>query len=85
MTAVTSQDTILEQRAAKICGFDLSVISPEAYLLAKTAIIDTLGVTIAGASEPCTTLFLATPGVATAAGNCSVLGTSRQTLSLIHI
>ncbi len=82
MTAVTSQDTILEQMAAKICGFDLSAISPEAYRLAKTAIIDTLGVTIAGASEPCTTLLLATPGVATAAGTCSILGTNRQTTAL---
>ena len=82
MTAVTSQDSILEQMAAKICGFDLSAISPEAYRLAKTAIIDTLGVTIAGASEPCTTLLLETPGVASAPGACSILGTSRQTSAL---
>lgn len=82
MTAAPSQDTILEQMAAKICGFDLSAISPEAYRLAKTAIIDTLGVTIAGASEPCTTLLLETPGVATAPGTCSILGTRRQTSAL---
>lgn len=82
MTAVTSQDSILEQMAAKICGFDLSAISPEAYRLAKTAIIDTLGVTIAGVSEPCTTLLLDTPGVASAPGTCSILGTRLQTSAL---
>jgi 2-methylcitrate dehydratase PrpD len=82
MTAVTSQDTILEQMAARICDFDLNAISPEAYRLAKTAIIDTLGVTIAGVSEPCTTLLLDTSGVATAPGTCSIFGTSRQTSAL---
>ncbi len=82
MTAATSQDSILEQIAAKICGFDLSAISPEAYRLAKTAIIDTLGVTIAGVSEPCTTLLLDTPGVASAPGTCSILGTRLQTSAL---
>lgn len=82
MTAATSQDTLLGQIAARICDFDLTAISPEAYRLAKTAIIDTLGVTIAGVSEPCTTLLLATPGVATASGTCSIFGTSRQTSAL---
>lgn len=82
MTAVFTQDTILEQLATRICDFDLNAISPEAYRLAKTAIIDTLGVTIAGVSEPCTTLLLDTPGVATAPGTCSIFGTSRQTSAL---
>jgi len=82
MTAASSQDTILEQLVARICDFDLNAISPEAFRLAKTAIIDTLGVTIAGASEPCTTLLLDTPGVATAPGTCSIFGTSRQTSAL---
>jgi 2-methylcitrate dehydratase PrpD len=82
MTAASPRDTILEQIATRICDFDLNAISPEAYRLAKTAIIDTLGVTIAGASEPCTTLLLATPGVATAPGTCSIVGTSRQTSAL---
>lgn len=82
MTAAPSQDTILEQIAARICDFNLYAISPEAYRLAKTAIIDTLGVTIAGVTEPCTTLLLDTPGVATAPGTCSIFGTSRQTSAL---
>lgn len=82
MTAAPSRDTILEQMATRICDFDLTAISPEAYRLAKTAIIDTLGVTIAGASEPCTTLLLDTPGVATAPGTSSIFGTSRQTSAL---
>lgn len=77
-----SQQTVLEQLADKICDFDLQAIPPEAYRLARTAIIDTLGVTIAGASEPCTTLLLNTPGVATAPGQCSLLGMRRQTSAL---
>lgn len=79
---VGSQQTVLEQIAARICGFDLAAISPEAYRLARTAIIDTLGVTIAGATETCTTLLLDTPGVATAPGDCSLFGLGRQTCAL---
>lgn len=82
MTAVDPQDTVLEKIADRICEFDLSAISPEAFRLAKTAIIDTLGVTIAGAHEPCTTLLLETPGVASAAGTCSIFGTLRKTSAL---
>lgn len=77
-----SQQTILEQLAHRIFSFDVAAIPPEAYRLAKTAIIDTLGVTIAGASEPCTALLLKTPGVATAPGECSLFGLKHQTSAL---
>ena len=77
-----SQQTILEQLADRIFCFDLKGIPPEAYRLAKIATIDTLGVTIAGASEPCTALLLKTPGVATAPGECSLFGLKHQTSAL---
>jgi 2-methylcitrate dehydratase PrpD len=68
--------------AGKIFDFDLAAITPQAYRLARTAIIDTLGVTIAGAAEPCTQLLLKTPGVATAPGDCSLFGLNHQTCAL---
>lgn len=82
MTTALHPDSILERIADKICAFDMRAIGPDAYRLARTAIIDTLGVTLAGASEPCTTLLLDTPGIATAPGNCSIFGLNRQTSAL---
>jgi len=38
-----SQQTVLEQLADKICGFDLQAIPPEAYRLARTAIMTRWG------------------------------------------
>ena len=66
MSSAQTQPTVLEKIAIRICAFDLNDIPPEAYRLARTAIIDTLGVAIAGSAEPCTQLLLKTPGVATA-------------------
>jgi 2-methylcitrate dehydratase PrpD len=51
-------------------------------MLSRTAIIDTLGVTIAGAIEPCTTNLLRTPGVASAPGICTIFGTAQKTSAL---
>lgn len=77
-----SQPSILEQLADRIFSFDVTGIPPQAYRLAKTAMIDTLGVTIAGAGEPCTTILLKTPGVAAAPGICSLFGLKHQTSAL---
>ena len=82
MSAVHAKDTVLEKIASKIFDFDLAAITPQAYRLARTAIIDTLGVTIAGAGEPCTQRLLHTPGVATAPGDCSLFGLNRKTSAL---
>lgn len=82
MSKTVSPHSLLERVAVNITEFDLAAIPPEAYRLARTAIIDTLGVTIAGASESCTTLLLKTPGIATAPGECSIFGMSRQTSAL---
>jgi 2-methylcitrate dehydratase PrpD len=82
MSAAQTQPTVLEKIAVRICDFDVSAIPPEAYRLARTAIIDTLGVAIAGSAEPCTQLLLKTPGVATAPGNCSLFGFTYKTSAL---
>lgn len=74
--------TVLEQIAERIVSFDLKAITPQAIMLSRTAIIDTLGVTLAGAIEPCTTNLLRTPGVASAPGVCTIFGTAQKTSAL---
>ena len=70
------------QLAQKICGFGQAQMTPKALKAARTAIIDTIGVTLAGSVEPCTRILLDTPGVADAPGNASVFGTNRKTSAL---
>ena len=82
MTQSNAPQTILEQIAERIVSFDLKAITPQAIMLSRTAIIDTLGVTLAGAIEPCTTNLLRTPGVASAPGICTIFGTSQKTSAL---
>lgn len=74
--------TVLEQIAERIVSFDLKAITPQAIMLSRTAIIDTIGVTLAGAIEPCTTNLLRTPGVASAPGVCTIFGTAQKTSAL---
>ncbi len=82
MNQPNATQTVLEQIAERIVSFDLSAITPQAIMLSRTAIIDTLGVTIAGAIEPCTTNLLRTPGVASAPGICTIFGTAQKTSAL---
>ena len=82
MTQSNAPQTILEQIAERIVSFDLEAITPQAVMLSRTAIIDTLGVTLAGAIEPCTTNLLRTPGVASAPGICTIFGTAQKTSAL---
>jgi len=82
MNQPNASQTVLEQIAERIVSFDLSAITPQAIMLSRTAIIDTLGVTIAGAIEPCTTNLLRTPGVASAPGICTIFGTAQKTSAL---
>ena len=72
----------LERLATLVCSFDTSKITAEAINLARIAIIDTIGVTLAGVLEPCSTNLLRTPGVATAPGICTIIGTSKKTSAL---
>jgi 2-methylcitrate dehydratase PrpD len=82
MNQPNATQTVLEQFAERIVSFDLSAITPQAIMLSRTAIIDTLGVTLAGAIEPCTTNLLRTPGVASAPGVCTIFGTAQKTSAL---
>ncbi len=82
MNQQNASQTVLEQIANRIVSFDLQAITPQAIMLSRTAIIDTLGVTLAGAIEPCTTNLLRTPGVASAPGICTIFGTAQRTSAL---
>ena len=82
MNQQNASQTVLEQIASRIVSFDLQAITPQAIMLSRTAIIDTLGVTLAGAIEPCTTNLLRTPGVASAPGICTIFGTAQRTSAL---
>lgn len=74
--------TLLRRLADQICAFGPAHVSPQALHLSRTAIIDTIGVTLAGSVEPAAALLLQTSGIAAADGPCTILGTKRKTTAL---
>jgi len=74
--------TLIQRLAQRVRAFGPAHMTPQAIMLARTAIIDTLGVTLAGSAEACTTILLGTPGVAEAPGPCTLFGTDRKTSAL---
>jgi 2-methylcitrate dehydratase PrpD len=68
--------------AERICGFDERGATERALAQARTAIIDTTAVTLAGIPERCTQILLDTPGVCDAAGKSLVFGTHVRTSAL---
>jgi 2-methylcitrate dehydratase PrpD len=74
--------TLATQLAEKICAFQPQDMTARALSEARTAIIDTIGCTLAGIPEPCAQILLQTPGVAEASGPALVFGTSRRTSAL---
>ncbi len=82
MSQPDTDQYVLERLATRVRSFDTSLITDQAINLARIAIIDTLGVTLAGVAEPCSTNLLRTPGVATAPGVCTIFGTHIKTSAL---
>ncbi|WP_431285698.1 MmgE/PrpD family protein [Humitalea sp. 24SJ18S-53] len=74
--------SINTELAARICAFTRRDLTPRSLKQARTCILDTIGVTLAGVPEPCTQILLRTPGVATAPGVSLVFGTGRRTSAL---
>ena len=74
--------TVLQRLAGRIREFGPANITPHAIELSRTAIIDTIGVSLAGSVEPCAANLLRTPGVAEAPGPCTLIGTDRKTSAL---
>ncbi len=79
--AASASETIVQRLAAKVCAFDQSQLTKASVAQAKTCILDTIGVTLAGLPEPCTQILLKTPGVAPP-GPCLIFGTHRRTSAL---
>jgi 2-methylcitrate dehydratase PrpD len=73
---------ITKRLAQRIAAFDSKDLTPRALKAARTAIIDTVGVTIAGSAEACVQILLDTPGIADAPGACTVFGTNVRTSAL---
>ena len=82
MSSADEGRTLIERLAALVQSFDTEHLPSRAIALSRTAIIDTLGVALAGSVEPCTTLLLRTPGIAQAPGPCTLFGTSQKTSAL---
>jgi 2-methylcitrate dehydratase PrpD len=75
-------ERLVHHLAAKICAFDKRHLTKKSIESARTCILDTIGVTLAGMPEPCTQILLKAPGVATAPGPALIFGTARRTSAL---
>ena len=77
--AVRTTTPVTEVVARYACGFDFSGSPVELFERATRAVIDTVGVAIAGRREPCFTILADTLGVRTDAGEATVLPTRTKT------
>ena len=60
----------------------LAQITPKAREQARSCILDTVGVALAGVKEPCTELLRQVPGVGGAPGPCLIFGSDQRTSAL---
>ncbi|KAB0268886.1 MmgE/PrpD family protein [Microvirga brassicacearum] len=82
MTLSSTAGTIVQLLAEKICAFDARSLTKRSIAQARTCILDTVGVTLAGIPEPCTQILLKTPGIAAAPGSSLIFGSARRTSAL---
>jgi 2-methylcitrate dehydratase PrpD len=73
--------TLLEQIAARIAAVRYADLPVEATDAAKAAVLDTVGVTLAGIGEDCAQIVLKTAAVG-GRGDCLVFGTDRRLAAL---
>jgi 2-methylcitrate dehydratase PrpD len=71
--------TLIDQIAEKIVAIDYEHLPDEAVFWAKAAILDTVGVTLAGAREDCTRIVEKTLSAGGGHGPCLVFGSDRRT------
>src|SRR3954452_12417619 len=76
--------TLLEGIAERIGRIAFADLPPEAVHWAKTAILDTVGVTLAGAAEPCTQIVarVLAAGTGAGSGECLIFGSDRRAAPL---
>ena len=82
LDALRPELTLLQSLAQRVNGFQKRQLTKGAITQASTCILDTIGVTLAGYSEPCTQIILNTPGVAAAPGPALIFGSARRTGAL---
>ncbi len=85
---VTLPVTLIEQIAGKIVAIRYRDLPPEAVFWAKAAILDTVGVTLAGSREECAriveqALAAESPAGNSAGGDCLVFGSDRRAPPLV--
>jgi 2-methylcitrate dehydratase PrpD len=74
--------TILYGIAERIGAIHYDGLPPEAVRWAKAAILDTVGVTLAGAAEPCAQIAAGVLGLGQAGGDCLIFGSDRRAAPL---
>ena len=74
--------TIIEGIAERIAAITYDDLPAEAVEWAKMAILDTVGVTLAGAGEPCAQIVERVLGAARRAGECLIFGSDRRAAPL---
>jgi 2-methylcitrate dehydratase PrpD len=72
--------TLLETLAEHIAATRYDDLPPEAVHWAKAAILDTVGVTLAGAAEPCAAIVAGVVGAGS--GECAIFGTDKRAAPL---
>lgn len=77
-----SPPSLAARLAEKICSFGEANVTKRSVAISQTAIIDTIGVALAGLAEPCTQMLLHTPGVVANDGPSRILGTARRSSAL---
>ena len=70
--------SLADQLAQRIVATEYSTLSADALRWAKAAILDTVGVTLAGAREDAPTMAAAALGIGAAPGPCLVFGGARR-------
>ena len=71
--------TIAKQLAGRIRAFRYDGLPDEAVTWAKTAILDTVGVTLAGSREECVRILESVQGIGDGDGACLVFGRAART------
>lgn len=82
VVAIRTTSPVTQAVASFACGYDFSAAPTELFDRARRAVIDTVGVAIAGGREPCFTILAETIGPAAVTGEATVLPTRARTTAV---
>ena len=74
--------TIIEGIAERVAAIHYEGLPAEAVRWAKAAILDTVGVTLAGAAEPCARIAAGVLGLGKSSGECLIFGSGQRATAL---